>query len=305
MALLPVTNVTELQAMDFTLNDYYLSNDIDATITNTWNAGAGFAPVTGNCSPSYFDGRGFTIKNLYINRPSEDYVGLFNLCPDVYDVFLEDISFTGHDYLGAIAGWLPDCPNIVSGCKATGKIINPALVFIPESIGGLIGYIDSGANVLKSCSKLEMGAISSHWAYGTLAGQNHGTITDCFSIGSIGETTKVPDKTGGLVGVNTGTINRCFSAVCMPTKDSIYFNGFVGHNWGGSIQSSFWDTEVSGVSQGTEPVSDPPTGKTTAQMKQEATFAGWDFCRTWKIIEGVTYPMLRTGKKKQRVRRST
>ena len=34
-------------------------------------------------------------------------------------------------------------------------------------------------------------------------------------------------------------------------------------------------------------------GKTTAQMKQRATFVDWDFASVWDIAENQTYPFLR------------
>jgi len=55
-----------------------------------------------------------------------------------------------------------------------------------------------------------------------------------------------------------------------------------------TIHNSYWDIETSGQSS-----SDGGEGKTTAEMKQQATFIGWDFTNIWDIIEGVTYPYLR------------
>jgi hypothetical protein len=34
-------------------------------------------------------------------------------------------------------------------------------------------------------------------------------------------------------------------------------------------------------------------GRTTAQMKQRATFVDWDFANVWDIAENQTYPFLR------------
>jgi hypothetical protein len=80
---------------------------------------------------------------------------------------------------------------------------------------------------------------------------------------------------------------------------STYTGGLVGGN-AGTVSNSFWDTETSG--QGT---SAGGTGKTTAQMKNIATFsgAGWNIIAVansgtrnpsyiWNIVNGVTYPFL-------------
>jgi len=57
---------------------------------------------------------------------------------------------------------------------------------------------------------------------------------------------------------------------------------------------SFWDTETSGLAYDGRGGGNA-TGKTTAQMKQAATFPTWDFTVTgeWWITEGSTYPQLR------------
>jgi hypothetical protein len=61
--------------------------------------------------------------------------------------------------------------------------------------------------------------------------------------------------------------------------------GLVGYTYSGPISNSYWDTETSGQSSSSGGI-----GKTTTQMKQQATFVGWDFINIWNIIEDVTYP---------------
>ena len=62
--------------------------------------------------------------------------------------------------------------------------------------------------------------------------------------------------------------------------------------------SSYWDTGTSGNAEdGYSPTADvgfgDAVGKTTEEMKQEATFTDWDFDDIWWITEGSTYPQLR------------
>ena len=76
--------------------------------------------------------------------------------------------------------------------------------------------------------------------------------------------------------------------------------GLVGINdRGGTVSNSLWDVQTSGQTR-----SAGGTGKTTAKMKDIATFsgAGWDIIAvapgvtnpayTWNIIDGETYPLL-------------
>ncbi len=84
-----------------------------------------------------------------------------------------------------------------------------------------------------------------------------------------------------------GTVSQCYSAGSVSGDDDV--GGLVGYNDdGGTVSSSYWDVEASGQSS-----SDGGVGKTTAEMKQEATYEGWDFANVWDIVEAQSYPYLR------------
>jgi hypothetical protein len=58
---------------------FILITDIDADDTKNWNSGSGFSPI-GSYTTRFtgaFNGDGYEIRNLYIDRPSTDYVGFF------------------------------------------------------------------------------------------------------------------------------------------------------------------------------------------------------------------------------------
>jgi len=75
--------------------------------------------------------------------------------------------------------------------------------------------------------------------------------------------------------------------------------GLVGRSFDGTVSDSFWDIETSG-----QPTSAGGTGKTTAQMKDIATFsaARWKIIAValnqtnpsyvWNIVDKQTYPFL-------------
>ena len=112
MPTVVITNVTELQqAMAFDLaGTYVLGNNIDASATSGWNAGAGFAPVGTGTGVGRFtgslDGAGYAITNLTINRPTTDYQGLFGSTNGATITRVGGISgsVTGKDYVGPLAG---------------------------------------------------------------------------------------------------------------------------------------------------------------------------------------------------------
>ncbi|HAQ61637.1 TPA: hypothetical protein DCR49_06515, partial [Candidatus Delongbacteria bacterium] len=101
---------------------YYLGNesnnkcfkqiaDIDLGIA-PWNEGAGWEPI-GRDSILYvvfrgsYDGNCHKIINIFINRPDEDYIGLFGLLyePAITGLSLINVNITGGNKVGAIAGY--------------------------------------------------------------------------------------------------------------------------------------------------------------------------------------------------------
>jgi len=110
---------------------------------------------------------------------------------------------------------------------------------------------------------------------GGLVGHNYGTISNSYSTGSVSGNRWV----GGLSGyaaIFFGvplTVSNSYSTGSVSGSDT---GGLVSGTYGGSITSSFWDTETSG-----QATSAGGTGKTTAEMKTLATFSGalWDIAK--------------------------
>jgi hypothetical protein len=107
----------------------------------------------------------------------------------------------------------------------------------------------------------------------------------------------LPERIGGLAGCIEfrGNITNSFSTglVTVSVDRTRYggLNGFIGTGGNvGTTVSSFWDTQTSG-----QTTSASGTGKTTAEMKTQATFTGWDFTTIWDIDSGKNdgYPHLR------------
>ncbi len=114
-----IDHVHELQDINQALhNNYALGQDIDAQETQTWDKGKGFRPLRkvrrdGEVRPfsGHFDGNGFTIRSLYINRPDEDNVGLFGITAGsptahhrIKNLVLDKATIIGSHYVGALAG---------------------------------------------------------------------------------------------------------------------------------------------------------------------------------------------------------
>ncbi len=155
--------------------------NIDATETNTWNVGdhddddetedeaMGFSPIGDREQYSarqgvYFNGSyngdGYTISNLYINRPTESYVGLFGRPTGtsssyIKQIALIDADITGNNNVGTIAG--ESISVRIKNCYATGKVQGGSYT------GGLVGKCGYATNCYAATE-----VISSHTYNGGL-----------------------------------------------------------------------------------------------------------------------------------------
>lgn len=276
-----ITNCEELQAMQDDLDGkYYLANDIDVTDCTQdpngalYNGGAGFAPIT--AFTGTLDGRNHTITGMKINRVGSQYVGLFSkFYGTVKNLGLINVDITALDETAALTGYNY---GIITNCYATGVINGGG-----GTVGGLGGQNKAGGVVTKCYCTCQ--AISNYKQIGGLFGVNEGSVSDCYATGTVSSGKYI----GGLIGENSATasITNCYS-IGVVNGSVEYIGGLVGRNYGGPITNCFWDTETSGQAS-----SAGGTGKTTAEMKQQATFTNWDFSSIWDITETITYPWLR------------
>ena len=130
LAATPITTCTELQNIRNNLTgDYYLANDIDCSGI------ANFKPI-GNCDNTFtgtFDGKGYKITHLHINRPYTDCVGLFGCIgsgSEIKNASLEEVDVRGRNYLGGLVG---TNEGTITNSYSTGTVSGGAY------IGGLVG----------------------------------------------------------------------------------------------------------------------------------------------------------------------
>jgi len=178
----------------------------------------------------------------------------------------------------------------ITGCTFTGIVSRSGSGVTANGLGGIAGRNETGA-VITNCSS--SGTITGSTWCGGLVGWNNGTINRSYTSGSINCN---QNSIGGLVGQNQANINNCYSHANVTGAN--YIGGLVGNQGssgsiansysigtvsggqkggllgssGGSVSSSYWDTQISG-----QATSYGGTGKTTVQMKTQSTFTGWDF----------------------------
>jgi len=310
-----------------------IRNDLDKyfiQVTNIYldnydydNDGKGWMPIGGAGTTDYFtghyDGQGFIISGLFINRPNTNDIGLFGLigASDNYteiiltNVCLHNVNVTGAIGVGGLIGGIlsNDLTVVQYSYVKFGTIIGDG------NVGGLVGYsksyLDNASTgdrptISKSFSNVEVywSEINSGVSFGGLVGYSRKTVIEnSYSRGpvTVDNTTATLGSTGnvgGLVGIitNRTSISKSYStgaitAIGSPSVTNV--GGMVGFTEGNSTASdSYWDIETSGYL-----TSDVGIGKTTAELKIESTFINYDFTNIWSIDPNINdgYPYLRDG----------
>jgi hypothetical protein len=120
-----------------------------------------------------------------------------------------------------------------------GHYLTGASINLPdESHVGLFGYIGSGGQVKNLGSRI---SVSGQGDVGGVAGENLGTLTDCYVTASVTGTT---DWAGGLVGLNRGTVTRCYADG--PVSGLFDVGGLAGGN-SGTLTDCYATGSVSGT----------------------------------------------------------
>ncbi|NBY05326.1 MAG: filamentous hemagglutinin N-terminal domain-containing protein, partial [Betaproteobacteria bacterium] len=214
----------DLQGINGNLSGvYFLGDDIDASATSTWQGGAGFMPLGNNATPfsgSFFGG-GHTIRNLTINRPADDAVGLLgNSMGSASEVGLINASVTGANHVGALVGRLSG-PGSVSTSFSTGTVRGQT------SVGGLVGTLDGSGEVRNSYAKANVSVYNFADAGGLIGLVNAGTVYKTYATGAVTVVGSGPSSgIGGLI-------------------------GRLGSGGSGAldvVHAGFWDTTLSGQS---------------------------------------------------------
>jgi len=227
-----ICNCTALQAMNDERNaNYALNQDIDCTGFDSGD-GKGFNPVGKDSYNKFygnFDGQNHTITGLTINRPSENYVGMFGFVEDpgsITSVGLVGANVTGREWVGGIAG---RSDVSVQNSFVTGSITSP---YNYSYVGGLVG--EAYGNITNTYTNA---TVTGNYGTGGLIGR-HGAgtnVTNSYSAGTVSGSNRV----GGLIGWNGnggGSINNSFTVATVNASSSV--GGLTAQ--GKLVSNSFW-----------------------------------------------------------------
>jgi hypothetical protein len=205
---------------------YLLTNNLDEG-TEGWeqlasptaNEGQGWEPIGTRGSvltrfTGTFDGQGYTISNLSVNRPELDDVGLFGAIDEravIKNVGLVGVNVTGHDQVGALVGynWKGNVQSdIEPPYNYAYSTYSTGIVTGNDKVGGLVGE-NWGGGVVDFCeSYADVYHVSNQsCSAGGLVGKNSGHVTHCRYQGNV----TGGDEVGGLVGFNAGIVRECKS----------------------------------------------------------------------------------------------
>ena len=295
---------------------YILMNDLGSTTAGyeelaspTANEGKGWQPIAvNNTFVGSFDGQGYEICDLFINRSDESDVALFGAVETggvIENIRVVNGNITGGEAVGSLVAYNRGIvSNSYADSSVTGDLHVGSLVGVNggtvnnsyssssvtgrDGIGGLVGKNEGTVS-----NTYSIGTVNGNDFVGGLVGKNEGTVSNSYSIGTVagndfvgdlvgvnggtvsnsytGGAVDGSDFVGGLVGRNEGVVSKCYSTGNVTGDE--HTGGLVGQNLYGVVSNSFWDTQTSG-----QATSDGGTGKTTAEMQDIATFtgAGWD-----------------------------
>jgi hypothetical protein len=255
----------------------YTRLDIDINLTGRTYTAAPIAPGGGTTFTGTFNGNSHSVSSLTIDGTY--CLGLFGRINNgsVTNLGMENVNISGTDYyIGGFCGY--NSYGTITNCYSIGSVAGN------ESVGGLCGGNYNG-NITNCYSTGSVtGSGDSSYCIGGLCGGNYkGNITNCYSTGPATGSGYSSDYTGGLCGYNSGTITRCYAADAVTGNN--YTGGFCGYN-DGTITDCYWDIDASG-----QTTSSGGWGLTSVQMKQAASYPGWNN-GNWTINEGIDTPRL-------------
>ncbi len=241
-----ISNLEELNYIREDLdNNYILTDDIDASKTQSWNDGKGWNPIGNKDKPfvGTFEGKGYKIRNISINRPQDEYIGFFGTIGDdgtVSNPTIVGAEVVGSRNVGSLAGHNrgkilnSDASGVTEGSKNVGSLVgyNQSLVkdssasvdvLGEKNVGGLVGYNAGSAILTRSYA---IGNVEGQSSVGGLVGFNSdggfngekATLRMSYAKGDVLGDYEV----GGLVGTNFGRISVSYA------RGNVEGNNYVG-----------------------------------------------------------------------------
>lgn len=150
--------------------------------------------VKGHDYVGSFDGQNYKISNLYVNKPGENYTGLFGKAwgaKELENVDFENVNITGEQYAGTLAGQLGSSTvknvNVNNFVFRTGKftggivgsgysnisnckVQSGSIATEDQNVGGILGFLGEGNFTIQNCHSDQITISEPSWDAGGLIG---------------------------------------------------------------------------------------------------------------------------------------
>lgn len=303
-----------------------MKNDVDFS-------GYSWLPVAG-CGADlryfagHFNGNGFSVKNLTINKPGEIKAALFGFVAGegscIENLVLDGGSIYASEYVAGIVANLAysrveNCYNKscnIEGDFCVGGIAgllfgseinscyNSASVMTDDNLlGGVVAAMTDDINFPSLC-RLSFNSGDLYSTGGNIGGLvgmlgEFSLVEDCFNIGNIGADN---DIMGGIVGYSEfGEVNNCYNAgkITKPIGfiGKMNVGEILGFSSGTSLSNNYYDVDVSDIDAGVaEENVEGVDGLTTDEMKNNDSFVSMLGDDIWTLdIDGTNngYPIFK------------
>jgi len=210
--------------------------------TEPWNHGEGWLPIGDSSDNSFYgsyDGQGYIVKNLYINRPDNNSQGLLGHTKraTIKNVAIRNAEITGNENVGSLIG--KKVEGRVTNSSSTGLINGTG-----SNVGGLIGYLDLYTTIQGSS---HTGSVTGDNRVGGIVGFSDfsNIIENCYASGIV----KGVKEVGGIAGaIGNWMCPCCFYGNIQPTLVTYcHFSGRVigtGDSVGGIAGASYRYTVI-------------------------------------------------------------
>ncbi|MCS4162891.1 hypothetical protein GGP94_003340 [Salinibacter ruber] len=255
-----ISTIDELQAIqtdsDFPLDGYYKQTaDVDASSTASSNGGSGFEPIGGETVPfsGRFNGNGFTIIGLTIDRPEEDLVGVFGKADSgalLENVILENVSIQGGSQTGALVGLAETNTAEVNirDSRVSGEVKGE------ETVGALVGEVIARVSVTVERSTASADVEGESRVGGLIGDFLSGSpvvsvVKNSEASGSVTATSSSTGIAGGLIGESNDATIRNSKASGNVDSESERAGGLIGYSFGSTVDNSEATGSVTGTAR--------------------------------------------------------
>ena len=213
--------------------------DLGGSSDNPWNQiGTYSIPYSGT-----FDGAGYKVSGVYINKPNNSFIGFFTL---ITNATIKNLTvagqITGSRDVGGLVGGMGSYStgnnliyNCTNECNVTSAYTSTASN--GNDTGGLVGYVNGNGNVIRSSVNRGNVTTANVGVYSHMGGilgysMKAVTIRNCVNYGNV----TAQEYTGGIAGYISSSsgktvISGCYNkGIITSNRDGIATTGgIVGH----------------------------------------------------------------------------